>query len=266
MSSKLVRNAFSIAILILSFGVLAQTGITSGTETIVPSRGQASAHSGESLREVFEGATVFQRISETEPTRLVIPGSRIKRTTYVKSDLSVVDDGTGAAFIQPLVNNKRLSIFVTLESGATFTLVLQTEPAMAASSIRLTERRDSTSSLTMPLNKPEVLPAAQRSISYESAIHELVMAAATGRLDQGMEATAKNVEFSLWAGSRFVLQRSISSMDMTVDVFALTNLSKEPMRVVEQELYRQTVLAVAIESHLLNPGDTTTVYIVRAME
>jgi TraK protein len=165
-----------------------------------------------------------------------------------------------------LVNNKRLTVFVTLESGATFTLVLQTDAAMSASSIRLMERRESASAMTTPLARPESPPAAQRSISYETAIHELMMAAATGRLDQGMEASSKAQDFTLWVGTRFVLQRSISSLDMVVDVFSLTNLTQQPMRVIEQELYRQSVLAVAIESHLLNPGDSTTVYIVRAME
>ena len=251
----------SFACLQVMAQIKTQIGEASPAGVTLPSGGVM-----ENLREVFEGATVFQRISETEPTRLVIPGSRIRRTTYVKSDLTVMDDGSGAAFIQPLVNNKRLTVFVTLETGATFTLVLQTDAAMSASNIRLVERREQVSAIQTMQARSDFVPAAQRSVSYETAIHELMMAASTGRLDQGMDVSTKQQEFTLWTGSRFVLQRTISSMDMTIDVFALTNLTQQPMRVVEQELYRTSVLAVAIESHLLNPGDSTTVYIVRSVE
>jgi conjugal transfer pilus assembly protein TraK len=43
----------------------------------------------------------------------------------------------------------------------------------------------------------------------------------------------------------------------------LTNVSAAPMRLAEAELYKAGVLAVAIESLNLAPGEATNVFVVR---
>jgi hypothetical protein len=93
MKSKLKLSIISGLLTLSSMAASAQSMGGGAGDTQMPARPAITAAPVEQLREVFEGATVFQRISETEPTRLVIPGSRIRRTTYVKTDLSVVDDG-----------------------------------------------------------------------------------------------------------------------------------------------------------------------------
>lgn len=45
--------------------------------------------------------------------------------------------------------------------------------------------------------------------------------------------------------------------------YRLTNTGKTALRLVEQELYRKGVVAVAIEQMQLEPGQTTSVHVVR---
>jgi conjugal transfer pilus assembly protein TraK len=46
--------------------------------------------------------------------------------------------------------------------------------------------------------------------------------------------------------------------------FKLTNTGKSVIRLVEQELYRKGVVAVAIENMQLEAGQSTNIYVVRS--
>ena len=51
--------------------------------------------------------------------------------------------------------------------------------------------------------------------------------------------------------------------DMVGEKYRLGNVSPSGMLLVEQELYRRGVRAVAVEHHTLMPGDSTQIYVVR---
>lgn len=214
--------------------------------------------------EVVDGGTYFSKISATEITRLAVQGGRISKITNFADEIETnKDEVTGQAYVLPTVVNKPISIFITLVSGVTFTLVMQPEPGPARS-VLLVERKlqeQSGSSLgTSP--RAEASFVAQ---THEQSIQALIIAAASGRLEQGMENKTVDQAVGLWKDTKFIHQRTLSGQFMAVDVFSLQNSSQIPMRMVEQELYRQGVVAVSIEQHLLAPGDTTTVYVVRVV-
>lgn len=72
-----------------------------------------------------------------------------------------------------------------------------------------------------------------------------------------------NSDVNLWEEAKFVFLKKYTGPDFIGEHYRLTNISKKQMRLAEQELYRNTVQAVAIEQQVLNPGETTNVFIVR---
>ncbi len=216
-------------------------------------------------REVFEGASVFYRISDTEPTRLVIEGSKIARMNYLKQDVDITKDvASGQAYLTPKVKDKLISMFVTTQSGITFTLMAQPSAGMPSSSLRLVERAAPVTAAT--LSQARIAPAPGEALSQEQSINNLMMAAASRRPAAGIESAPVGEEVRLWQGVRFWREMVYRSNVLVLDQFDLLVTGTQPIRMVEQEFYKQGVLAVAIEQQVLNPGDSTKVYIVRGAE
>jgi conjugal transfer pilus assembly protein TraK len=213
-------------------------------------------------KQVWEGATVFFTISDTEPTRLVIEGSRIRSVRFLDQDISVDKDTvTGQAYLSPKTNKKVISLFVTSVNGTTFTLMAQPAPG-PATSIRLVERRVEAAEAVIKVKRPIL------ALSQEQGITTLMLAAASGRILPGVESSpvVGLPEFRLWKGVRFVKETSHEFNGLAVDTYGLTVTGAEPIRMVEQEFYQPGVLAVAIDQQILNPGDSTKVYIAHALE
>ena len=96
---------------------------------------------GAQAKPVFEGVTLFERVSRDELNRLSIVDGRIKMMHYKTEELDVTkDDVNGQAFFTPRTD-KTISVFVTTQRGATFTLVLQPIPKMPAVNLTVQESR-----------------------------------------------------------------------------------------------------------------------------
>ena len=72
-----------------------------------------------------------------------------------------------------------------------------------------------------------------------------------------------NQEVTLWEGTKFILTATYQSRNMVGEKYRLHNISKETLRITEQELFRKGVMAVAIENLVLDPGQSTNVYVIR---
>lgn len=72
-----------------------------------------------------------------------------------------------------------------------------------------------------------------------------------------------NREVALWREARFVLRTQHFSGALLGETYALTNVSAGQMVIDERELYTDGVLAVSAKSLILEPGEATTVWIVR---
>jgi len=226
-----------------------------------PSTGNAAIEAGQAdVRTVHDGTTLFYRISDSNPSRLTVMGGRISRMNYKAGEIEVVkDEKSGQAFLQPIDKSRSVSLFVTLDNGVTFTLVVQPTPGPST-----TMRVRSADSGPERLGAVENAPL--QSMSYEQAITTMVFAAATDRLPSGVQSISSENAFRLWEGVEFIHHRTLKAAGMELLQFKLTNISVSDVRMVEQELYRPGVVAVAIEDHLLRPGVTTNVFIVRLPE
>jgi conjugal transfer pilus assembly protein TraK len=214
---------------------------------------------------VYEGITLFERVSRNELNRLSITNGRIGRMHFKTDELDVTkDDALGQAFFTPRVD-KTISVFITTTSGLTFTLVLQPVPSMPAVNIALTEQRAAQGQIPQEgAASPGAAraPALLTQMSYEQAITTLIFGAATGQEIPGVSEEKLGVSLKLWQGTTFDHLRNLRTSGLRLEEYRLTNIGKTTIRVAEPELYKPGVLAVAIEQHVLEPGEATPVFVV----
>jgi conjugal transfer pilus assembly protein TraK len=161
----------------------------------------------------------------------------------------------GQLFVRPVEKDKPISIFLTSDSGATYALTLQ--PAdIPAESLIIKENKTRTTRPT----------AAERAASRQAMIKTLLIETASGRIPDDMEVRETGDDVLLWRGTKFTHDRDWLGMTIAVGHYRLMNTSQEDMRLAEQEFFRPDVIAVAIERHVLRPGESTRVFIVRHRE
>ena len=88
----------------------------------------------------------------------------------------------------------------------------------------------------------------------------LVMA--DNEMENSVETIAVNKEVPLWKEGCLILVAKYMYGDLVGEKYRLTNASPSEMLLVEQELYRRGVRAIAVEHHTLMQGDGTDIYIV----
>lgn len=223
--------------------------------------------SGSHAKPVFDGVTLFERVSRDELNRLSIIDGRIKMMHFKTEELDVTkDDVNGQAFFTPK-SDKTISVFVTTQRGATFTIVMQPIPKMPASNLLVQETQPAAVATTAAQqSQRDPVPSVLSAMSFEQAISTLIYAAATSQSLPGVSERVVNQSIPLWQGTSFTHLRSLQGPGMTLGEYRLANTSQKPMRLVEQELYKSGVLAVAVEQHVLEPGEATPVFIVTEEE
>lgn len=222
---------------------------------------------GSSGKPVFEGVTLFERVSRDELNRLSIIDGRIKKMHFKTEELEVVDDKVnGQAFFTPKTD-KTISVFVTTQRGATFTLVMQPIPKMPAVNLTVQESQ-SAGEASQAAEKAQKAPApsALSAMSFEQAITTLIYAAATAQSLPGVSEQAIQQAVPLWQGTSFTHLRTLQAASLQLAEYRLANVSQKPLRLVEQEFYKPGVLGVAVEQHLLDPGESTPVFIVQEVK
>ena len=98
----------------------------------------------------------------------------------------------------------------------------------------------------------------------DRTVRSLVAAMALEEPPNNVEVRATKQEFALWENTYFVMIAVYNERELVGEKYVLTNTGKTPMRLVEQELYRKGVVAVAIENMQLDPGQSTNIYVVRS--
>lgn len=257
-----MKTKFQWAILltlsIQCVGVWAQQAGLPGVDESV----EKSPSLGNQSKQISEGATFFYRISKSEPTRIVVQGSRIKRARAIEADLSIdKDDDVGQIYVTPVNTSKSSTLFVTTNSGVTFSLLLQPIDNVVGKTLLFTEK------LERRVEQPvagQPTPSTSGSLgNYEQSITTLLTAAGTGRLPAGIEQTIVNAPVGLWKNVRFLNTRVLIGPSMSLDEYSLTNTGLTELRMVEGEFFKPGVVSAAVEQHVLLPGETTSVYIVR---
>lgn len=200
------------------------------------------------------GATLYAKISATEPNHIEIQSGRIQAWHSASGAFSIdKDPSSGSLYLRPVDRAKPASLFVTTADGTTITLILQ-PVAIPAQTVILSE----------PPGRPGGhLSAVEKAGSHEEVIKAMILTMATNDLPQDMSIKELNQPMALWAGTSFTLVREWQGRDIEGQLFMLANTGTAPMRVADQELYQPGVLAVSVENQNLQPGQSTRVFIVR---
>jgi len=205
---------------------------------------------------VRDGETAFARIAADDLTRIALSEGRIQSWHALKGRLAIEKNPrTGQLYVRPLDRGEPVSLFLTAESGATYALTLQPVDAPAESLI-----------LKDPARRAEKPSMAEQADSRQRMVKDLALMMAADRLPPDMELRERGETLRLWQGSRFVHQRSWLGTAVVADLFQLSNTGNAELRVAEAELFRPGVLAVGVENHALNPGETTRVFVIRQRE
>jgi len=152
-------------------------------------------------------------------------------------------------------NQGTVTVFVSDEKGVTYKLILVPRPVAGEEII-----------IRPPSEKaaPSSRAAADgRTVSYQRRIKDLMLVMADDELKDSVETIAVNKEVPLWKEGRLTLVAKYMDGDVVGEKYRLTNVSPSEMLLVEQELYRRGVRAIAVEHHTLMQGDGTDIYIVR---
>lgn len=171
------------------------------------------------------------------------------------------DAEKGEIYVRPVGSgNKPINLFVST-SHATYTLLLR-RADVPADTIVLRDRS---------ARIAKVDPASPRSDSpgkastHVRSLKLMLTAMASDRVSPEIHVTEINRPVQLWVESRMTLVRTYESRGLVGERYLLTNISNEVMVLTEQEFDRESgdVLAVSIEHHNLQPGQSTTVYVIR---
>ncbi len=206
--------------------------------------------------DVSDGRSHLVKIAAKEMSRIAVEGGKIRRLDFVDGELEVKkDDEGGDYYVLPLVS-KPINVFVKTASGQTHALILQpTDMPLETVILREPARKE---------NDPRRTNAAiERAGSLELAVKRLVTAMARGERPMEFDVVAIGKEVGLWNEARFVLVERYTGQTLIGERFKLTNISRSVMRLAEQELYKQGVVAISIENQVLNPGESTEVFITR---
>jgi conjugal transfer pilus assembly protein TraK len=214
--------------------------------------------------EPANGESTIVKISAKEMTRIAVDGGRIKSFKVVDDDATVEEDKTnGQVFVIPKTT-KPVNAFVITATGNTYGLVME-QADIPLETVMIREKFSAT--MARPTSgKSGGLPDGLEQGALDKAIQRLLTLMATGGQSPSFEKIDKPAEFSLWAGTRFVRVAQYKGRALSGDYFQLTNLTKTPMRLAEQEFYKDDVIAVAVEHQVLANGETTNIFIVRAAE
>jgi conjugal transfer pilus assembly protein TraK len=175
------------------------------------------------------------------------------------------DTDRGQLFIRPVVLNKPINVRLISTSGATYNLILsavdipQEDVIIREPFAAKMDRAGTGGSFTASQSKRSGINPSQGK-----TIRDLVAVMALEEPPSTANVRAADEELALWENTRFVLTAIYQDRGLVGEKYTLTNTGKTQIRLVEQELYRKGVLAVAIENMNLAPGQSTSVYVVRA--
>ncbi len=169
------------------------------------------------------------------------------------------DRDKGEIYIRPTSASTRpVNLFVS-SATATYTLLLRRSDTPADTIVI----RDRTPKALKPLGLTQ--GAAGPSPNHIRSMKAMLVAMASDRVPQDIRVEETNRPVLLWAQTRFAQIRQYEGRGLIGEKYLLQNLSPDPLQLAEQEFDREigNVAGVALETHLLRPGESTSVYVLR---
>ncbi len=168
------------------------------------------------------------------------------------------DRDKGEVYLRPVGDSRKpINVFVS-SATATYTLLLRQADVPADTIvIRNPAERVRPSS---PDRSPRGL-----SPSHIRSLKALLVAMAGNRVPADLQVQELGQPVQLWAGTRFTLVRRYEGRGLVGELYLLQNTGAAPLELAEQSFDREEgrVAAVAIEHRRLDPGEATSVFVLR---
>jgi len=211
---------------------------------------------------VSDGATVEAPVSARELTRIAMAdGSRLARVWGIQGTMEVQsDDDTGEAYIRPLgvESGKAFSFFVRNEHGDTYTIAAVVSD-IPSQTIRLRPSGRARSAL-------EAGDPAGSALPYVRSLKDLVRGLAQRSLPGDYLHESLGTPIPLWQETDIQALERWTGNELIGEIWTLRNTSEAPMTLDEAEFDAVVphLRAISVVSMLLQPGESTELYLVRA--
>jgi len=205
---------------------------------------------------IKEGDNIIVKISANDPNLIKIKNGRIKSVFGAEGRLKIKEDKKrGQVYVTPYQQYSRVitPLFIVDERGETHRLLLQPESIPAESVI--IDRQDVG-------GVSEKAERWEQSQPYVAAIKNLIRLMAVGKEPAGYSKAETTEEVPLWKEARLTLVATYSGQNMTGEHYILTNTDSKTMRIKEKELHKPGVLAISVETHELEPNESTNIFVV----
>jgi conjugal transfer pilus assembly protein TraK len=171
------------------------------------------------------------------------------------------DKDKGEIYVKPVgAGAKPINLFVS-SGKATYTLILK-RVDMPSDTIVIVDRtlRRHLAATSSRVGGP--------APNHERALKAMLFAMAGDEVPSDLRVEEVNRSVQLWAEARFMLLTTYEGQSLAGEKYRLTNTSQDPMVLTEEEFDRDggDVVAVSIENHNLDPGESSNVFVIRFAE
>jgi conjugal transfer pilus assembly protein TraK len=171
------------------------------------------------------------------------------------------DKDKGEIYVKPVgAGAKPINLFVS-SGKATYTLILK-RVDMPSDTIVIVDRtlRRHLAATSSRVGGP--------APNHERALKAMLFAMAGDEVPSDLRVEEVNRSVQLWAEARFMLLTTYEGQSLAGEKYRLTNISQDPMVLTEEEFDRDggDVVAVSIENHNLDPGESSNVFVIRFAE
>lgn len=232
----------------------------------------SSAAAAQTL-DIRDGDTAVVRISSLDQTRVRAVRARVLDVIGDVYDAQANPGGRvivlkddGEVYLKPIVDQgvpaRPIKLDVKTSSGTVGLLLQPAEIVGDTLTLRVAGGTQAGAGGATPsarVKSPAHLRAV-KALTLAMAVPGIAADASIQVIDGGAE------EVLLWQEARFVLLARYEAGQLLGETFQLTNVSKSRMVLDERELFRPGVVSVSALRLVLEPGESTRVWVVRSLD
>lgn len=232
----------------------------------------SSAAAAQTL-DIRDGDTAVVRISSLDQTRVRAVRARVLDVIGDVYDAQANPGGRvivlkddGEVYLKPIVDQgvpaRPIKLDVKTSSGTVGLLLQPSEIVGDTLTLRVVGGTQAGAGGATPsarVKSPAHLRAV-KALTLAMAVPGMAADASIQVIDGGAE------EVLLWQEARFVLLARYEAGQLLGETFQLTNVSKSRMVLDERELFRPGVVSVSALRLVLEPGESTRVWVVRSLD
>lgn len=199
-----------------------------------------------------EGEAMFVNVSQNELNMIKFPVTGIRAYT-------------SSSAVDIKVQGKQVLVNVTDKNTTKPQEVFFSTP-LGTYLLMLTPKRIPAETIVVQIDRARVEEAKEWELEndYIKRIKELMKALYAGTPPGGYSLNDDKTDASRWEGIEETIVTTMTGAGLVGEVREIVNHSKNSVRIVEPEFYREGVLAVTLMGHEITAGEKSQVFIIRS--